>query len=139
MKDVKKLELDLYDESSGSKPNHKSILGRRIDAIKNYFTKPSTHGGFYFSGIGCFIGGLGCLARELTSSLCSDAPGIVTKLSMGEWYGAVYQLAGSATKSFLNAAYAAGAGGFVGYLGGSIITGKIWDSLVSFFGLGERK
>ncbi len=134
MKDVKKLELDLYDESTGSKQSRKSILGRRIDGIKNYFTKPSTHGGFYFSGIGCFIGGLGGLVKGFTSSLYSDAPEIITKFSVGDWQGAIYQFAGSATKSFFNAAYTAGAGGFIGYIGGSIITGKIWDSLVSFFG-----
>jgi len=134
MNDVKKLELNLYDESCGSKLNRKSVLGRRIGAIKNYFVRPSTHAGFYFSGIGCFIGGLGGLARGLTSSLSSDGPEIITKLSVGDWHGAIYHFASLATKSFFDAAYTAGAGGFIGYIGGSIITGKIWDSLISFFG-----
>jgi len=133
MKSGKQLEKELYNENG-----HPSTIRRSGRAIKNYFTKPSTHGGLYLAGVGWLIGGLGYFAREIAISLYSEGPEIVTKLFRGAWQEVAYYVASSVTKSLLTASYAAGAGGCIGYIGGSIISGKIWDSLVSFLDLRKR-
>lgn len=133
MKSGKQLEKELYNETG-----HTSIVRKSGGAIKNYFTKPSTHGGLYLAGVGWLIGGLGCFAREIAVSLYSDGPEIVTKAFRGAWQEAIYHVATSVTKSLLNSAYVASAGGCIGYVGGSILTGRFWDSLVSFLDLRKR-
>ena len=133
MKELERLESELYGEDK-----KRPILGRGFGKIKNYFLKPSTHGGFYLSGIGCFVGGLGGLVREIGLTAYSEGPDIVTKISSGMWYEAGCQLVASATRMFLNSAYIAGAGGCIGYIGGTIITGKICDTISSFFRIGKK-
>jgi len=132
LEDIKKLESDLYDESITGVES-KPISRRSGGAIKSYVTKPSTHGGFYFSGIGCVVGGLGGFLWSIGNSLYSDGPEILTKIYAGTWQEAGYQTLYLIAKSALNAAYVAGASGTIGYIGGSILTGRIWDSLASFF------
>ncbi len=135
MADLNKMGKELYSEDF---PN-RSLIGKSLGKVAGYFTKPSTHGGFYVSGIGCMLGGLGGLIREIGISAYSDYPDIVSNITSGSWYEATCKIGASVTKVALNSAYIAGAGGMIGYIGGTIVTGRIVDSLHSIFRFGKNK
>lgn len=130
METFKELEYDLY-QNSGDVPV--SFVGRGIKRLKKYFLSPSTHGGFYFAGIGCMVGGAGGILREISSSIYSEGPEIVSEICSGCFGDAAVRTGVVLTNALVNSSYFSGLGGFIGYLGGSLVTGKIWDYVSSFF------
>lgn len=134
MGDFKQIEKEMYPALP-----KQSLIGKGLGKITGYFTKPSTHGGFYVAGVGCILGGMGGLIREIGITAYSDYPDIISNITSGSWQEAACKIGASLTKVTMNSAYIAGAGGLVGYVGGTIITGRIVDSLYSIFKFGKNK
>jgi hypothetical protein len=100
--------------------------------IKKYFSDPSTHGAFYFAGLGGFLGWWGGLAKEVPEAIYEYGPSVLSATSRGAWQEAVYGVAGAATKAAIGSGLIAAAAGGVGYFGGKFLTSRVFESIDDF-------
>lgn len=151
MKDAKRLESDLYNDSEESRisktktlaksKKHKNSARGVLGTIVNYLlgspSKLSTHAGYYFGGMGWRIGLIGGFAKEVISSIYFDGPQIASDILRFAWQEALYHTVSSAIKTGLNSLYWSGVVGGAFYVGGSVAAGNFSGFVRSFLGLRE--